>query len=92
LEVIAREGRNIFESLGSRVRSVSHAEIEKAKKFRRSVVVNRALESGHPLRIDDLVFKRPGTGIRPDEVQYVVGRRLKRAVSLDHELAWTDLE
>jgi N,N'-diacetyllegionaminate synthase len=91
LEVIAREGHNIFEALGTTVRTVSPAEIEKAKKFRRSVVVNRALQSGHTLSIGDLGFKRPGTGIRPDEARYVVGRRLKRAVQPDHELAWTDL-
>ena len=92
LAVIAQEGRHIFQALGTRVRSVSAAEVEKAKKFRRSLVVSRALESGHALRMSDLGFKRPGTGIRPDEVRYVVGRRLSRAVLPDHELAWTDLE
>lgn len=92
LAIIAREGRHVFEALGSRVRSVSSAEIEKAKKFRRSVVVKHAQQSGHILSFDDLGFKRPGTGIRPDEVRYVVGRRLKQAVLPDHELAWTDIE
>lgn len=92
LEVIAREGRNIFEALGTRVRTVSPAEIEKAKKFRRSIVVGRALQAGHALSISDLGFKRPGTGIHPDEVRYVVGRRLKRAVQPDHELEWSDLD
>jgi sialic acid synthase SpsE len=72
--------------------TVSSAEIERGKKFRRSVVVSKAVESGHVLRIGDLGFKRPGTGIRPDEVRYVVGRRLKRAVQPDHELEWSDLD
>lgn len=92
LEVIARDGRHIFDALGTSVRTVSEAEVEKAKKFRRSIIVSGALDAGHALRISDLSFKRPGTGIRPDEVHYVVGRRLKRAVLPDHELAWTDLE
>jgi N-acetylneuraminate synthase len=40
---------------------------------------------------DDLDYKRPGTGIHPDEAQYVVGRRLARAVEADHELEWADM-
>jgi sialic acid synthase SpsE len=36
-------------------------------------------------------FKRPGTGIQPDELGYVLGRPLARDVTADEELAWSDL-
>jgi sialic acid synthase SpsE len=36
-------------------------------------------------------FKRPGTGIQPDELAYVVGRPLARDVAAEDELEWQDL-
>jgi sialic acid synthase SpsE len=36
-------------------------------------------------------FKRPGTGIQPDELAYVVGRRVTRDVAAEEELEWGDL-
>lgn len=91
LEVICRESRNVFEALGSGVRTVSPAELEKRKKFRRCIVLKTDLRAGHTLTLADLDFKRPGTGIAPTDYPYVVGRTLKHDLPEDHELAWTDL-
>ena len=88
---ICREGQNAFESLGESRRVVSEAEYEKRKAFRRCIVLRGAKPKGHVLTIDDLDFKRPGTGIHPNEVPYVVGRPLARDLPDDAELAWSDL-
>jgi N,N'-diacetyllegionaminate synthase len=92
LHIITREGRNIFTSLGSRVRTVSEAELEKRTKFRRSLVAREPLRQGHVLVEADLDAKRPGTGVGPQEMPYVLGRRLARDVEADHVLHWADLE
>jgi N-acetylneuraminate synthase len=68
------------------------AEEEKKLKFRRSIVVNKDLKEGHILTIDDLSFKRPETGIRHDEVRYVIGRVIKNDMSCDDVLYWEDLK
>jgi N,N'-diacetyllegionaminate synthase len=91
LEIIVREGRNIFMALGSTMRTVSVTEMEKRAKFRRRLVVKRAVKQGERLRLEDIDFKRPGTGIHPDEFRYVVGRTLARDVEPDDELEWRDL-
>ena len=91
LEVIVREGRNVFTALGSSKRIVAPVELEKRKKFRRRVVVRHEMHEGEQLTLADLDFKRPGTGIHPTEVEYVIGRRLARDVAEDHELEWSDL-
>jgi len=91
LEVIVRDGRNVFAALGSEVRRVSDAEMEKRIKFRRRIVTRRAVKRGEKLGLDDIDFKRPGTGINPDEFMYVVGRTLARDLESDEELEWTDL-
>jgi N,N'-diacetyllegionaminate synthase len=92
LRAIVDEGKNIFTALGDYQRTVSPIELEKRKKFRRSLVVLSALPSGHAIRPEDLGAKRPGTGISPDETQYVIGRKLARAVIPDQVLRWKDLQ
>jgi N,N'-diacetyllegionaminate synthase len=91
LQTIVEEGKNIFMALGSSMRTVSAAEMEKRKKFRRSLVTRRPLASGHVLTEADLEAKRPGTGIAPDEMSYVIGRRLACDVAADQVLHWEHL-
>jgi N-acetylneuraminate synthase len=92
LRIIVEEGNNIFTALGSNRRTVSDQEIDKRKKFRRSVVAGRALQRGHVLAEEDLNAKRPGTGIAPDELSYVIGRKLARDVQMDEVIHWVDLQ
>lgn len=91
LRTIVVEGRNIFNALGGHTRIVTDAEIEKRVKFRRSLVARRALEQGHVLSEADLDAKRPGSGISPDEMQYVLGRRLAEDMQEDQVIRWEDL-
>lgn len=91
LETIVMEGRSVSQALGGYQRIVTEREIDKRNSFRRRIVVRRALDAGAILTWDDLDYKRPGTGIHPDEAQYVVGRRLARSVEADHELVWADM-
>ncbi len=91
LETIVREGKNIFNALGTTTRSVTNLEMKKRKKFRRSVVMSHTMKKGEKIGIDDIEFKRPGSGIAPDEVDYVIGRSLNRDVLPDYELEWSDL-
>jgi N-acetylneuraminate synthase len=92
LRTIVEEGRNVFDSLGSHRRTVSEAEIEKRKKFRRSLVTCSALRQGHMISEADLDAKRPGTCISPDELPYVLGRKLIKDVQQDQVIHWEDLQ
>jgi len=91
LAALVAQSELVFRGLGSTVRRVSDAEMQKRAKFRRRIVLREALPAGHVLRLDDLDFKRPGTGIDPDQYGLVVGKRLSRALESDHELEWDDL-
>ncbi|OPY16637.1 MAG: N,N'-diacetyllegionaminic acid synthase [Syntrophus sp. PtaB.Bin075] len=88
MKMIVEESHNIVKALGSYRRFVCQAEEEKKLRFRRSIVTSRDLEKGHILTIEDLAFKRPGTGIRPNEMAYVIGRELTKDVSRDELLHW----
>lgn len=92
LRTIVAEGRNIHLALGAAQRTVSADELAKRAQFRRSLVVRSDLPAGHVLSEDDLLAKRPGTGIGPAELPYVVGRTLRHDLKRDDLLAWSDLQ
>ena len=92
LAFIASGGRSIWQALGSTVRTVTAAELEKRRQFRRRIVVTRDIKRGELLTEADLDYKRPGTGIAPNERRYVIGRRAARDLAADDELEWSDLE
>ena len=91
MRTIVQEGKNIVAALGSSRRTVSDAEMEKRKKFRRSLVTRQALCKGHVLSESDFDAKRPGLGVSPDQVQYVVGRTLACDMAEDQVLRWSNL-
>jgi N,N'-diacetyllegionaminate synthase len=92
MRTIVEEGKNIFTSLGINRRLVTEVEVEKRKKFRRSLVARRQLRHGHLITEEDLEAKRPGTGISPAELPYVLGRKLTRDVQQDQLIHWKDLQ
>lgn len=81
-----------FLALGHEARSLTDEEIEKRKAFRRCIVLVRPVRMGEVLELQDLDFKRPGTGIDPDQFGAVVGRTVARDLPREHELAWSDLK
>jgi len=91
LKTIVTEGENIVAALGCSRRIVTAAEMEKRNKFRRSLVARRDLPRGHVIAESDFNAKRPGTGIAPAEIQYVVGRKIACDLKEDQVMHWKDL-
>ena len=91
LKELVQGSRAVFASLGSAARVVGPDEIEKRKVFRRRMVVTRDMKVGERLSAEDVDFKRPGTGIQPDELRYVLGRPITREVCAEDEIDWADL-
>jgi sialic acid synthase SpsE len=91
LSYLVREGLNVFEALGSTTRSITPDQVAKRMVFRRRLVLSRPVKSGQKLTLDDFDFKRPGTGINPNEFRYLIGRIANRDLECEQELEWTDL-
>jgi N-acetylneuraminate synthase len=92
LKEIVQEAKNIQIALGSFNRIISKDEEEKKGKFRRSVATAKNLSQGHIITKEDLTVKRPGTGIQPEEISYLVGRKLKKNLNADEILSWSDFD
>lgn len=60
--------------------------------FTRSLVARAALPAGTVLASEHFVIKKPGTGLPPERLQDIIGRRLRRPVEADQLLAAEDIE
>ena len=90
MKIITQESKIIFKALGS-CRLTSPEDYERKNEFRRSIVTSRACKKGEVLSVADLDAKRPGTGIPPGDLSYVLGRTLKEDLSADQLLTLDDL-
>lgn len=70
--------RNIEQALGSTVKYPSPSEVKNKPIARRSLVAARPIKAGEPFTSENVIAKRPGTGISPmswDEVMAGVAPR-----------------
>lgn len=67
-------------SLGSGVKQPSAAELANARTMRRSLAARRHLAAGEVLTEDAVTMLRPGTGLQPNLLPRLLGRRLIRDV------------
>jgi N-acetylneuraminate synthase len=71
---------------------VTHELWDTRRIFTRSLVSLRDLTAGSVVRREDLVAKKPGTGVPPERESEVIGRRLRRDVAKNEILSEDDLE
>lgn len=90
LEAIVKGSKRIQQALGSFRVSAPEPE-EKKSEFRRSIVLSRALSEGEVITVDDIDYKRPGTGIKPEMTDFIVGRRVNKSLDFDHVLTMEDI-
>lgn len=74
--------------LGSGEKTVLDCEIISRREARRSLVLTRNMKAGEIIKAEDLMPKRPGTGISPEYVEIVVGRKVVRDLEEDTILTW----
>lgn len=91
MRIICKESKRIIDALGNGIKILSNDELEKRKKFRRSMATATVLPKGHVICREDILFKRPGTGIPADRLDEVIGRRVNRTIEKDKTLFWEDL-
>ena len=74
--------------LGSPEKTVLSCELVPRREARRSLVLTRNMKAGEVIKEDDLMPKRPGTGISPKFLDIVIGRTIKKDLAEDTILPW----
>ncbi|PPR79217.1 MAG: N,N'-diacetyllegionaminic acid synthase [Alphaproteobacteria bacterium MarineAlpha2_Bin1] len=65
---------------------------EMKKIFEKSIVASRNIPIGKIIEIEDLNFKKPGTGISASKYKSVINQKVKKQIQVDQLLSWDDLE
>ena len=74
--------------LGSAEKTVLDCELIPRREARRSLVLTRDMKEGEIIKEEDLMAKRPGTGISPEFAEIVVGRKAVKDLKEDTILTW----
>ncbi len=75
--------------LGSDEKTVLECEQVPRREARRSLVLTRNMKAGEEIREQDVMAKRPGTGIPPQYMDMVVGRSILTDAQEDTILLWS---
>lgn len=90
LELIVKGVKRINDALGSYRIKATESD-EKKSEFRRSIVLTRAMTRGEAITLEDVDYKRPGSGISPEMTDFIVGMTVNKDLEYDHILTKEDL-
>lgn len=83
--------RNTEKLLGSCRKKPTAKEKIIMQQVRRSILSTRDLKAGTILTEKDFCLKRPGTGIAPEFMPFLLGRELKRDIEKEAPITWQDV-
>ncbi len=86
---IAAENFKLLEVVGGQYyKTVLPCEMIPRREARRSLVLTRDIKSGEVIKNEDLSIKRPGIGIKPRDIDIVIGRAVNQDLKEDTVLMW----
>ena len=89
LKIMIDKIREIELAMGDGIKNGPRKEEEEMfQKVRSSIIANKDLEVGHVLSREDVVIKRPGIGISPQQIDIVVGRKVIQPLKKDQAITW----
>lgn len=92
LGIFIRQVRQIDVAMGVRDSGPTEREKESLAWAGKSLVARQEIPAGSQITKDDLVSKRPGTGISPSQIENVIGRRAKVTLRSDDVIKWEKLQ
>jgi N,N'-diacetyllegionaminate synthase len=92
MKQLVTQVKHINVMLGKPEKVIQPSEAPSASLIRRSIAASSDLPRGHQLKRQDLMWIRPGAGLRPGEEEQIIGRRLKLPISVGQPIRLTDLE
>lgn len=90
MENFVRIIRDVEVALGNRRRILTPEERIKRNAVRRSAYLATAVKKGQEFKREDVNFRRPGYGIKPDEYEKFIGMKYNRDLEAGHMLVSKD--
>jgi len=92
LKDLVKGVRNIEKSLGSSEIKPVEKEIEMRGICHRSIVASQSIKKGEILTKENITMKRPGTGLAPKFIDFIVGRKAKQDMRKGELITLENLE
>ena len=92
LKLFRNNLKRTFEILGNFKVEALEDEAPARKNARRSLVANKDIKKGQIITKDDLIFKRPASGISPKFIDEVVGKMALKDINEDEVMKWNFFE
>ena len=89
LKLFRNNLKRTFEILGNFKVEALEDEESARKNARRSLVANNDIKKGQVITKEDLTFKRPASGISPEFIDEVVGKKAIKDIVEDEILKWS---
>lgn len=89
---IVRSIQRAEEMIGSPVKRLQDEELEMRNVSRKSIVLAKNVVKGDRIGPGTLACKRPGTGLSPEFIKRIVGRKATRNLSADHQVELGDFD
>jgi len=84
--------RNIEKALGSPNKKVSYVTMKVAEVAQKSLIAAHDIQAGKIIQKSDVVIKRPGAGIKPKQLEELVGKKTLVNIPVDTIIKWEDIE
>ncbi|HBR30286.1 MAG TPA: N-acetylneuraminate synthase [Firmicutes bacterium] len=84
--------RNIEKAMGDGIKRCAKSEENTKKLVRKSIVAKRDILEGEKMTTNNLTFKRPGNGLKPECIKEILGKIAGRMIKKDQIITFTDLK
>lgn len=92
LKAMVNAIRNIEIAItGSGKKEVTQSEMKNILIARKSIHLKNFINAGNSIEENDLIMKRPGTGISPMKIDLIIGKKVAKDLPEDHMLNFKDL-
>jgi N-acetylneuraminate synthase/N,N'-diacetyllegionaminate synthase len=86
LKTMITEIRNVEKALGSFDKKPTESEKKIMKIVRKSIVAKQDIKKGSIIKKNMLIIKRPGTGLKPMDLDKIIGKKIKKHIAKDEIL------
>lgn len=84
--------RNVEKALGDGEKQPTLSEIKIKQHIRKSLVLTKDMSAGSVISRQDLTSKRSGVGISPNEIEKLIGLKLRINKKVDETIDWKDVQ
>lgn len=88
MAALVRAVREAYAMLGSGYKAPTPTETMMRREARKGLVARRRILRGRTISPQDVIIKRPGTGILPRDYEWVIGRAARRDIEADEAITW----